>query len=265
MFDNHDTDDIFRGEIIGREIILLDSTSSTNDVANEIDSKEKTPEGTVIIADEQKNGRGRFGRNWISPPGVNLYFTVILKTPLVPENISIITLAAAVAVASSVREYTGLGAEIKWPNDILIRGRKIGGILVEMRSMKERIDLMNIGIGLNVNMQLETLPEDIRPFTTSLKAEIKTDINRYSLLNAILSKLEQIYKMILNGNKQTLIDEWIRLNCTIGKEVSVQSQNRIIRGVAESVNDNGELRIRLETGKIEIVNSGEVKILKDNK
>jgi BirA family biotin operon repressor/biotin-[acetyl-CoA-carboxylase] ligase len=265
MFDNHDIDNIFRGEIIGQEIILLDSTTSTNDVAIEIGSKEKTPEGTVIIADEQKSGRGRFGRNWISPPGVNLYFTVILKPTLLPENISIITLAAAVAVASSVREYTGLGAEIKWPNDILIHGRKIGGILVEMKSMGKQIDLMNIGIGLNVNMQLDIIPEDIRPFTTSLKTESKTDIDRCGLLNAILSKLEQIYKMILNGDKQTLINEWIRLNCTIGKEVSVQGQNSIIRGVADSVNDKGELLIRLESGKIETVNSGEVKILTDAK
>lgn len=265
MFDNHDTDDIFHGEIIGREIIFLDSTSSTNDVANEIGSKEKTPEGTVIIADEQKSGRGRFGRNWISPPGVNLYFTVILKPALFPENISIITLAVAVAVASSVREYTGLGAEIKWPNDILIHGRKIGGILVEMKSMGKHIDFINVGIGLNVNMQLDTLPEDIRPFTTSLQAESKTDIDRCSLLNAILNKLEQMYKMVLNGDKQTLINEWIRLNCTIGKKVSVQISNRIMRGVADSVNDNGELRIRLESGKIETVNSGEIKILADTK
>jgi len=265
MFDNHDTDDIFRGEIIGRKIIFLDSTSSTNDVANEIGSKENTPEGTVIIADEQKSGRGRFGRNWISPPGVNLYFTVILKPTLFPENISIITLAAAVAVASSVREYTGLEAEIKWPNDILIHGRKIGGILVEMKSMGERIDLLNIGIGLNVNMQLDTIPEDIRPFTTSLKTESKTDIDRCSLLNLILNKLEQTYKMILNDDKQTLISEWIQLNCTIGKEVSVQSQNSIIRGVADSLNANGELLIRLESGKIETVNSGEINILADTK
>jgi len=265
MFDNHDTDDIFRGEIIGREIIFLDSTSSTNDVATKLGSKEKTPEGTVIIADEQKNGRGRFGRNWISPPGVNLYFTVILKPTLFPENISIVTLAAAVAVASSVREYTGIEAEIKWPNDILIHGRKIGGILVEMKSMGERIDLLNIGIGLNVNMQLDTIPEDIRPFTTSLKTESKTDIDRCSLLNVILRQLEQIYKMILNGDKQTLINEWIQLNCTIGKEVSVQSQNSTIRGVADSVNDNGELRIRLESGNIETVNAGELKILTDTK
>ena len=265
MFYNHDTDDIFRGEIIGRKIIILESTSSTNDVAIEIGRKEKTPEGTVIIADEQKKGRGRFGRNWISPPGVNLYFTVILKPTLFPANISIITLAAAVAVASSVREYTGLGAEIKWPNDILIHGRKICGILVEMKSMGERIDLMNVGIGLNVNMNLDTLPEDIRSFTTSLKTESRSDIDRCVLLNVILNKLERIYKMILDGDKQTLINEWIRLNCTTGKEVSVQSQNSIIRGVAESVNDNGELRIRLESGKIETIHSGELKILRDTK
>jgi BirA family biotin operon repressor/biotin-[acetyl-CoA-carboxylase] ligase len=124
----------YRGDIIGSEVIVLESAVSTNDVALEIGRDRDEHEGIALIADEQTGGRGRFHRRWISPPGVNLYCSVILKPDFVSADVQLVTLAAAVAVAFAIREHAGINAEIKWPNDILVNNRKVCGILVEMRS-----------------------------------------------------------------------------------------------------------------------------------
>ncbi len=253
---------MFKGDIIGKEVIFFESTTSTNDKAIDIGRKRDNPEGIVVIADEQSLGKGRFGRTWISPPGVNLYFTVLLRPPILSRDASILTLVAAVAVAGAIRVYSGLCAEIKWPNDILINGKKTGGILVDMKSDKTPIFILAIGIGVNVNMSLDKLTDDIRPFTTSLKAETGKSIDRITLLNRILAEMERYYKILLNGNKRALINEWLRLNSTIGNKVKVQNQQRIISGTAKGIDDTGQLILRLSSGKIETVCAGEVTILK---
>ena len=254
---------MFRGDIIGKEIIFFESARSTNDVAIDIGRKRDDPDGIVVIADEQTHGKGRLGRNWISPPGVNIYCTVLLKPPILSRNASILSLVSAIAVTTAIREYTGLNAEIKWPNDILINGKKTGGILIEMKSDKKLLYILAVGIGINVNMPLDALPEDIRPYTTSLKAESGKHVERITLLSQILAETEKYYKILLNGNKRALINEWLGLNCTIGNKVRVQSQDRIISGTAKGIDENGQLIIRLSSGKVEAVSAGDVTILKD--
>ncbi len=270
---NEELKSVFKGEIIGREIIFFKSTTSTNDRAMEIGQQRENPEGIVVIADAQKHGKGRLGRRWISPPDVNLYFTVLLRPPFLPKEASILTLMAAVAVVSAIREYVGLNAGIKWPNDILVNGKKVSGILMEMKSDMDRINLVAIGIGVNVNMSLNVLTKDIKPLTTSLKEESGNYINRVKLLRKILAELEHSYKILLNGNKRALINEWLRLDSTIGNKVMVQrvapfGQNRmdrdnVISGVAEGIDDDGQLIVRVASGALKKVNSGEVTILKN--
>jgi BirA family biotin operon repressor/biotin-[acetyl-CoA-carboxylase] ligase len=255
--------DIFKGEIIGKEIIFLRSTTSTNDIAIEIGQQREDIDGIVIITDEQTGGRGRFGRCWISPPGVNLYFTVLLKPPSPPAEASVLTLAAPVAVVSAIRTYTGLQAEIKWPNDILINKKKTGGILMEMKSRKGRISLIAAGIGVNVNMPLDAMTDDIRQHATSLKIESRKHVDRVELLRLILSELEKAYKILLNGNKRALINEWLRLNSTIGNKIKIQMEQRILSGFAEGITEMGELILRLPSGGAETINAGEVTVLKD--
>jgi BirA family biotin operon repressor/biotin-[acetyl-CoA-carboxylase] ligase len=250
---------VFNGEIIGREIIFFKSTTSTNDRAMEIGQQRENPEGIVVIADTQRRGRGRLGRSWISPPKVNLYFTVLLRPPFLPKEAPILTLMAAVAVVYAIREYVGLNAEIKWPNDILINDKKVGGILMEMKSGMDRIALVAIGIGVNVNMPLSLLREDIRPLATSLKEESGKSIDRIELLGRILAKLENCYKILLSGDKRTLIKEWLSLNSTIGNNVIVQMQDRVISGVAEGIDEDGGLIVRLSSGDVERVSAGDVK------
>ncbi len=255
---------MYRGDIIGREIIFFDSVSSTNDTAISIGRKRDNPDGIVIIADEQSHGKGRFGKSWISPPGVNLYFTVLLRPPMLSRNASLLTLVSAVAVTTAIRDYTGLKAEIKWPNDILINGKKTAGILIDMKSDRDSLYFLAVGIGVNVNMSPEIMPEDIRPHITSLMAETGKSLDKITLLSQILAELENHYKILLNGNKMALIDEWLRLSSTIGSKVKVQNQDRIISGTAKGIDETGQLIIRLASGNLETVSAGEVTILKDN-
>ena len=264
MFKKEEIDAVLRGDIIGREIIYHETVTSTNDVAMELAARKQNPEGIVVIADSQTKGRGRFGRTWISPPGVNCYFTVILR-PSVPQyDMTLFTLMAAVAVVSAIREFTGLKAGIKWPNDILLNSKKTGGILTESRSARGRISLMAVGIGININMALNDFPDDIKAGSTSLAAESGKNFDRVGLLGNILKELERNYKILLKGNKGALINDWLRLNSTIGNKVIVKDHDRIISGIAENINESGELMIKLVSGEIQTVKAGDVTILKEN-
>lgn len=258
---------VFRGEIIGRDIIFLESTTSTNDTAMDIGRQRKDPEGIVVVADSQSMGRGRLGRSWVSPPGVNLYFTVLLRLPLPVKESQQIVIMAAVATVSAIRKYTGLKAEIKWPNDILIKGRKTGGILIDMKSDSGRIDIIALGIGINVNQSLEMLPEEMREGATSIKRECGSDVDRIGLLGGVLAELERCYKILLRRDKKILLNEWLRLDSTIGKRVTVEGVPASLRtydsisGIAEGIDDNGRLLVRLSSGELKRVNAGDVTIV----
>jgi BirA family transcriptional regulator, biotin operon repressor / biotin---[acetyl-CoA-carboxylase] ligase len=259
----------FKGGTIGREIIFFESVDSTNDAAMEIGAQREDPEGVVVIADAQKSGRGRLGRSWISPPGGNLYFTLLLRPSFPPREAPLLTLMAAVAIVSAIREHTGLKAVIKWPNDILAGDKKTGGILMEMRSDANRINLLALGIGVNVNLFPEMLPEGVRELTTTLKQEAGRSIDRVKLFEEMLSCLEHWYKILLNGDKKVLFNEWLSLDSTIGREVKVErsglsGEDKIISGIAEGISDDGQLLIRLSSGKIEKVSAGDVTILKSS-
>jgi len=257
----------YKGGTIGREIIFFESVDSTNDSAMEIGAKREYPEGIVVIADAQKSGKGRLGRSWISPPDGNLYFTLLLRPSFPPREAPLLTLMAAVAVVSAIRDNTGLEAVIKWPNDILAGGKKTGGILMEMRSDSSRINLIALGIGVNVNLFPEMLPKGVRELTTTIKQETGRSIERVKLFGAILSQLEYWYKILLNGDKKVLIDAWLSLDSTIGRRIKVErsglsEEDKIISGIAEGINDDGQLLIRLSSGKVEKVSAGDVTILK---
>lgn len=254
---------LFKGDIVGKEIIFFQSTTSTNDKALEIGQKLKDPEGILVVADAQTRGRGRFGRQWLSPPNTNLYFSLLLKPPFYQKDIPILTLMSVVASASAIREFAGINAAIKWPNDIMVRDKKVGGILTEAKSEGGNIIFVVIGIGINVNIPLNILPKDLRAFTTSLKEEYGRPVDRTQLLGVILGKLEYWYKILLKGNKRVLINEWLMLNSTIGRSVKVQSSDGVISGIAEGIDSEGSLIIRLPSGDMKKVYAGEVTMLKD--
>jgi BirA family biotin operon repressor/biotin-[acetyl-CoA-carboxylase] ligase len=260
---------VFRGVIIGREIIFLESVTSTNDTAMDIGLRRNDPEGIVVVADAQSRGRGRHGRSWVSPPGVNLYFTVLLRMPLPVKDSQHIVFMAAVAAVTAIRDFTGLKAEIRWPNDILINGRKAGGILIDMKSDSVRKDIIALGIGINVNQSLKMLPEELREGATSIKRERGSDVDRAGLFGGVLAQLESCYKIFLSGDKAVIINEWLSLDSTIGRTVTVEyvsassGADGSISGIAEGIDDSGRLLVRLSSGGLHKVSAGDVTIEKN--
>jgi BirA family biotin operon repressor/biotin-[acetyl-CoA-carboxylase] ligase len=245
--------------LIGKELLLLPEAVSTNTVAMEMASK-GAPEGTVVIAETQTGGKGRLGRTWISPKG-NLYLSVILRPNIPTHKAPLITLMGAVAVAAAIRTACNLPAAIKWPNDILLSNRKVGGLLTEMNAEPDRIKHIVLGIGLDVNMALDQLPPDIRSRTTTIAAEKGATIDRTALLQQVLRELESRYRMFLM-NEADVLKEWESLNATIGNRVALSGAGETLEGLAQGLDADGRLVIRLDDGTTKIVAAGDVTILK---
>ena len=244
---------------IGKDIRLFPEVVSTNTLAMEAASQ-GAPEGTVIIAETQTGGKGRLGRTWISPRG-NLYFSVILRPQIPTHKAPLITLVGAVAVASAIRKHCSLQAAIKWPNDILISGKKAAGLLTEMSAEPDRIRHIALGIGVDVNMELQELPPDIRMNTTTLAAEAGGKIDRRLLLQQILRDLEHWYRIFLASEAEVL-KEWERLNMTIGNRVAVSGSREVFEGLAQGIDPEGRLMVALDNNTIRIVAAGDVTIVK---
>jgi BirA family biotin operon repressor/biotin-[acetyl-CoA-carboxylase] ligase len=245
--------------IIGREVHLFPEIESTNTRAMEM-AGQGVPEGTVVIAETQTSGKGRRGRKWISPKG-NLYFSVVLRPDIPMHKAPLMTLMGAVATATAVRKYCGLQAVIKWPNDILIDGKKMSGLLTEMSAEQDRIRHIVLGIGVDVNMDPELLPPDVRLSSTTLAATAGKQIDRLSLLQQLLRELDHWYQVFLI-NEQDVLREWKSLNATIGNRVTVSGAGDTLEGLAQGVDDEGRLIIQRDDGALRTVAAGDVTIVK---
>jgi BirA family biotin operon repressor/biotin-[acetyl-CoA-carboxylase] ligase len=247
----------FQGDIIGKEYIHLPTTGSTNDVVFEIGKTWQHAEGVVVTSDRQTAGRGR---HWVSPPSVNLYCSVRIPSAFHREEKQVLPLIAAVSVVRAIRFSTDLCAAIKWPNDILLENKKTGGILLETRTSGISYDLIALGIGLNVNMSLDSFPGDIKHSATSLLIEGKKEIDRSALLDDILATLDSDLRVLASGGRAQLLREWLKYSMTIGKTVQVQQDKTGVSGFAEGISYGGELLIRLTSGKIQAVTAGDIVI-----
>jgi len=245
-------------KLIGRELLLLSATESTNTLAMEMAAK-GAPEG-VVIAETQTGGKGRLGRKWISPRG-NLYLSVILRPALPTHKAPLITLMGAVAAARAIRTTCRVPASIKWPNDILLSGRKAGGLLTEMSAEPERIKHVVLGIGLDVNMEMSELPADVRGLTTTLAVEAGARVDRTELVRQLLLELERWYGVFLSKENDVL-REWGALNVTIGNRVAVSGLGDALQGLAQGIDSEGRLIVRQDDGTVRTVASGDVTILK---
>lgn len=243
---------------LGREIISYKKVDSTNTSAYEL-AAHGLVEGAVIFADEQARGKGRHGRTWQSAPGCGIYMSCVLRPHMAPNEIPKITLVAAVAVAKAIREYTGLNATIKWPNDILINGKKVCGILTEMKAEQDMIDFIILGIGVNVNTKVKDLPRG----ASSLKEESRPlrdgeDISRVELAKKILETLEEYYNTLKNKGSGSIIEEWKALSEMMGSRIRVVLPNRTFEADAHNVDPDGALVVRLDSGVLEKISSGDV-------
>ena len=247
--------------IIGRDIHVFEQTTSTNDVIEKL-ARDGVREGVVVFAESQTKGRGRLGRKWISPARKGLWFSILLRPNLRPPETTQLTVASATALRRAIFSETNLPVEIKWPNDILISGKKTAGILTEMSAELDRVRHVILGIGIDVNQDAGEFPADLRKIATSLKIESGQTISRAALAVAILHELDEIYSRVCAGKFSEISDEWEEHCGTIGKDVTVQIGDRKIRGRAESLDDEGALVLRTEHGRLQRITGGDVTIEK---
>jgi BirA family biotin operon repressor/biotin-[acetyl-CoA-carboxylase] ligase len=248
-------------KVIGRDIQVFEETTSTNDVIEKL-ARDGVKEGVVVFAESQTKGRGRLGRQWVSPAHKGLWFSILLRPDLRPQEATQLTIASATALRRAIVAETGLQPEIKWPNDLLIGGKKIAGILTELNAEPDRVKYAILGIGVDVNVGANELPPEVRKLATSLKIESGEAIDRIALATAILRELDYDYARVGNGFFTNVADEWQEHCATIGRNVTVQIGDRKICGHAESLGDDGALLVRTEHGRLEPITGGDVTLEK---
>jgi BirA family biotin operon repressor/biotin-[acetyl-CoA-carboxylase] ligase len=242
---------------VGRDIRVFQETGSTNDVAEKL-ARDGVKEGVVVFAESQTRGRGRLGRKWISPPRKGLWFSVLLRPDLRPQAATQLTVAAATALRRAIQDQTNLAPEIKWPNDILIRGRKVAGILTELSAEIDHVNHLILGIGVDVNLTPSDFPADLRRLATSLKIETGGPVHRAELAARILRELDRDYERIRDHRFQEIADEWEHHCATLGRRVSIQIGERVLQGQAEALDEDGALLLRTQHGRLERVIGGDV-------
>lgn len=246
---------------VGRDIRVFQETTSTNDVVERL-ALDGVAEGIVVFAESQTAGRGRLGRKWVSPPGRGLWFSVLLRPRISPMATTQLTVASAVAVARAVEKQTQLKPGIKWPNDLLLNGRKACGILTEMSAEMDHIRHVILGIGLDVNQTREELTPELRSIATSLRIEAGHSFQRAELALALLRELDEVYHQVCAGRFSKLADEWASRCNTLGERVRIRVGDRTLHGTAEALDDEGALLLRTEHGRLERIIGGDVTVEK---
>ena len=242
---------------MGRNLICRSVTGSTNVDAKKA-AEENAPEGTLVVAERQEAGRGRRGRSWASPGDCNLYFTLLLRPACGPDRACMLTLVMALAVAEAVRGL-GIDAGIKWPNDIVVSGRKVCGILTEMSAEQDYIHYVVIGTGINVNQ--EAFPEEIARTATSLKREKGESVARAELLAAVMERFERAYERFgASWDLTELLPAYQKLLLNMDSQVRVLDPKGEYDGIARGVSPAGELLVERKDGRMEAVYAGEVSV-----
>jgi BirA family biotin operon repressor/biotin-[acetyl-CoA-carboxylase] ligase len=239
---------------MGQQVVCLDSVTSTNDVAKRL-AEEGAPEGFVVLAEEQTAGRGRQKRKWIAPPSSSLLVSFLLKPSLAPEQMPLLLMASALAVATAIEESTGLEVHFKWPNDILLRGKKAGGILIETGLRGEELDYAVIGVGLNVNFDVAMIPE-IAATATSISTELGRDVPRLTVLRSLLSSMEREYTLMVEGRFPH--ERWVARLAQLGQQVLVRTPWAEERGLLQGVDPVGNLMLRKDDGTKVTIMVGDV-------
>ncbi|HOI76664.1 MAG TPA: biotin--[acetyl-CoA-carboxylase] ligase [Methanofastidiosum sp.] len=240
-------------KIIGKKILFFEEVDSTNNKAKQIALEEN--EGTVVISEMQTSGRGRRGRGWYSPKG-GIYVSFILKPNVSPEKASQLTLVSSLALVETLNSMNkNLNAKIKWPNDVLISGKKISGILTELSADMEKINYIVVGVGINLNTEKEILPEN----GTSLKIEMKEEVSIKLFLKSFLEHYDSIYQEYLNGKIDLIIGRWKDNSDTLGKNVKIIGINESFEGLAKDIDENGALILQTKEKEIKVY-SGDVSL-----
>lgn len=244
----------------GKKVVYYDETDSTNTRAKELgDAGDKKDHGTLFVADRQIAGKGRRGRAWESPSGSSIYMTLLLHPDILPSKASELTLIMALAVEEGIEKVTGMKPGIKWPNDIILSGKKTCGILTEMSAEIGYINYVVIGVGINVNQ--ESFDEEIKDVATSLKIEKGCNIRRAPLVAAVMESFEKYYEIFMQTEDLTgVIDRYNELLLNCGEKVRVLEPGHEYEAMALGINETGELIVRLPDGEEKEVYAGEVSV-----
>lgn len=242
-------------EFVGRNVVYLPEVGSTNDEARRL-AQAGAPEGTLVITDYQTTGRGRLDRRWEAPPSSSLLMSLVFRPPLAPHQVQRLMMVCGLAVADAVESVAGLPVGLKWPNDVVVAGAKAGGILTEIELEGERVSYAVVGLGLNVNLDPGQLPQDLLMPATSLSHELGREVARLTLLRAFLRAVESRYVALKAGRSPRA--EWAERLITLGQPVAVSTPGSVLEGVAEGVDADGALLVRLAGGRLETVVAGDV-------
>lgn len=246
-------------DFIGRNIHYIESVDSTQKIAHQL-ANENVSEGTVVIAEEQVSGKGRMDRKWHSPKYTGIWMSLILRPNIPLPKAPQLTLLTAVSVAQAIEELTDLHPEIKWPNDILLHGKKITGILTELQAEADRINSVIVGIGINVNQQLEDFPSELHSIATSLSIEKGEKVSRAALIRAIFKQFEKFYLLYLDEGFSPIKLLWESYAVSIGKVLRARTLTTVIEGKALGITDDGVLQIQDVNGKIHHVYSADIEL-----
>jgi BirA family biotin operon repressor/biotin-[acetyl-CoA-carboxylase] ligase len=250
-------------EYIGREIHHYSEVDSTNNVAKELAEK-GSPEGTIIIAESQRSGKGRRGKKWLSPQG-GVWMTIILRPDVQPSQAPFLTLLTGVAVAETLKKECNLDVGIKWPNDILIGNKKVCGILTEASARGEELDYIVVGIGIDLNVDVDDFPPGLREGATSLQQELEKEVSGVKLVQNFLVNFEKLYNDFKKGQANQILNKWRRLSTTIGSTVEVRKKGRTVRGEAVGITKDGVLILEMPDGTLRKIISGNAPISKGSK
>ena len=249
-----------RTRIFGRRIHYFDEVDSTNTVARQL-AREGAREGAVVVADGQTKGRGRLGKTFFSPPGVNLYLSLVLRPNLAPPQVPRLTLVAGVAVAQTVESFAGVQPSLKWPNDTLLCGRKVSGILTEMEMEGAGVGFVVVGIGVNLNCPEEVFPRELRATATSILIETGKKVDRAAFAAELLGRLEDQYFSLLDQGFEPARSLWDTYCHLAGKTVRVSDGASRVEGRVCGLDKDGALVLEAEAGQRLRVVAGEVTVL----
>ncbi|MCC8163288.1 MAG: biotin--[acetyl-CoA-carboxylase] ligase [Lachnospiraceae bacterium] len=243
---------------MGQNCICLESVDSTNNYVKKL-AEDGAEEGTLVLAEEQTGGKGRRGRVWETPKGKNIAMSLLLRPKIHPAHASQLTLLMAMAVGEAIRSCTGLEAGIKWPNDVVVNGRKICGILTEMNTEVDYINYVVIGTGINVNQQ--EFPEELREIAGSLRQNLGKETGRAAIVAAGMDELERLYDIFRKTEDlSALKDDYNRCCVNRGHGIRVMERGEAYTGTTEGINDHGELVVRKDSGEEVLVYAGEVSV-----
>jgi BirA family biotin operon repressor/biotin-[acetyl-CoA-carboxylase] ligase len=234
---------------------------STNTYARRL-AEQGAREGELVIADSQTDGRGRLGRHWVSPADMNLYLSFVLRPKLPPARAPQITLMAAVALAETLQSFLPVPPSIKWPNDIIVNGKKLAGILSEVNCGTDSVEFVILGIGVNVNYPVDLMPQEIRQRATSVAIECQYEVNREDLLWRLIQDLDRCYGEVEENGFKVLAPRWEAYFGWRGQRVRIELLNQIVFGIAKGIDHDGSLVVEDDHGRVQRVIAGDVTLVR---